>query len=235
MRNLRKHERKEGRQRGSSGMNGIPRIPSFKALRTADKKPRFPFDFAACDYDEGIKELLNLQRQKINQRDSFSRVFHGATYTKSTVHKYRKIWEQSPKELRQEFIGYGHSDKGLFANFVAALKQQKNKGERLDLGESDSESESDEQGDGNRTFHQQLEAPEDLEIRGSNPLLQAPLGGLPQGVMVMPPWAPEYPLEVPVPSHANDDHSVHSAALAPSFTSCEPVYEYESHDDVFNF
>jgi hypothetical protein len=113
------------------------------------------------------------------------------------------MWQTAPEDLRQKFIAYGRTDEGIFANFITALREHKNKGEGLDI-------------------LPEPEASDDLEEQWPADFLEGRVGRLQQGAKLMRVFQPlEEGPRVRVPFHPNDDHPAINAALGLPLTFCE--------------
>lgn len=115
--------------KGSWTMLGRHRVRVFKPLHYSlgPDKPHYPYDFAAADYVAGHDEIARLKyidSRALTQMKTFSLVFSGAPYRRTTLAKYSKIWKSAPDDLRRRYLDAGsQSSAGHFAAFLGDLKR----------------------------------------------------------------------------------------------------------------
>jgi hypothetical protein len=104
-----------------------------RAFPGAPTPPCWPDDFYVCDVHAGLREITRLMSQNGSQKGSFSTIFDGAPYRRTTVAKYKGLLDdENNRATRKEFIQYGRVQKALFLRFVEACtgKRPRRKGQR---------------------------------------------------------------------------------------------------------
>jgi hypothetical protein len=119
----------------------------YKPAMEQGVTPKYPFDFYVCDIVDGHRHLIELQAKSIPEKESFSRVFRGAHYARTTINKYRNIWNGTPKALQEKYLSYGRQAQGLFAAFLNEVHPPKRRGSRkvdINLVSESDESDNDD-------------------------------------------------------------------------------------------
>ncbi|KAF5315785.1 hypothetical protein D9611_004805 [Ephemerocybe angulata] len=84
--------------------------------------PVWPGSFYTCDIYDGLRRIEEMCAAGKMQSAAFNEVFGSVTYAKSTFCNHKKEWHKTSKSLREEFIGYRHTTRGLFSNFMRARR-----------------------------------------------------------------------------------------------------------------
>ena len=125
-------------------LNSLPMIPKSKPAPKSEPtaaiscEQKWPKDFFVCEVADGFAKIQQLKKEDKKEKDTFSNVFLGVKYTKSTVWKYKKIWQSAKPSLRDEYIQCGPSTSATFSNFLSVLNGKHN-------SDSSSSSESDDE------------------------------------------------------------------------------------------
>jgi hypothetical protein len=99
---------------------------------TPDVKSRnWPHHFYVCEIRDGLLEMSKLlgtafsrrrsKNNRFNKRNAFVRAFPGVRYVKTTVWKYKKVWDDSDEGIRELFTDLGKVENAYFEHFLAAL------------------------------------------------------------------------------------------------------------------
>ncbi|KIJ91795.1 hypothetical protein K443DRAFT_14102 [Laccaria amethystina LaAM-08-1] len=121
--------------------------PKSEPAATISRERKWPKDFFVCEVADGFSKIQKLKKEDKKEKDTFSNVFSGVKYTKSTVWKYKKIWQSAKPSLRDEYIQHGRSTSATFSNFLSALngKRSSDSGLENDISlSSSSDSEEEE-------------------------------------------------------------------------------------------
>lgn len=102
-------------------------------LNTPDVKARnWPHHFYVCEIRDGFRlEMSKLlgtafsrrrsKNNRFNKRDAFVKAFPGVKYVKTTVWKYKKLWDDSDEAIRELFTDLGKKENAYFQHFLEAL------------------------------------------------------------------------------------------------------------------
>ncbi|CAA7260823.1 unnamed protein product [Cyclocybe aegerita] len=74
-----------------------------------------------CDFSAGLLELERLRRAGKLEKVVFSDVFSGIRYVKTTVCKYKNIWNEANSNIKNTYINRGRVDKAHFYLFLQDL------------------------------------------------------------------------------------------------------------------
>ncbi|KDR70608.1 hypothetical protein GALMADRAFT_1349818 [Galerina marginata CBS 339.88] len=110
---------------GSSSRDLNPRLTNINARDIASlRKPKkavtkklWPVDYYVFEYAEGTRKLEAFVRNKKTEKDSFTLAFSGIDYKKTT--------DADPR-LKDKFIAYGKTEKGLFKHFYQEYESAQN-------------------------------------------------------------------------------------------------------------
>ncbi|KAJ3511417.1 hypothetical protein NMY22_g15653 [Coprinellus aureogranulatus] len=143
---------------GSAPPNALESSQAQQPLKLTHR--RRPIESTVAYRLHHVKELKD---KGVDIKDSFTKVFDGAPYARTTVKTFRDMWDQAPSAIRQKYLDYGRNAAGLFSNFIAEMNPKKVRGKkaRLVLEEDD-----DDDDDGHLIkMEEQEEVPLDLNTR----------------------------------------------------------------------
>ena len=91
----------------------------------------WPYDFYVCEIRDGLLNMAKLlgsafsrrrrKSNRFNKKDAFLKAFPGVKYVKTTVWKYKKLWDDSDEGIRDLFTDLGKAENAYFEHFLAAL------------------------------------------------------------------------------------------------------------------
>jgi hypothetical protein len=61
------------------------------------------------------------KNNRFNKQDAFVKAFPGVKYVKTTVWKYKKLWDESDEGIRDLFTDLGKAENAFFEHFLSAL------------------------------------------------------------------------------------------------------------------
>jgi hypothetical protein len=97
--------------------------PAFEPADTSSKaKVVWPSSFYTCDVSAGLRRIELLCNSGAAQSTAFNKVFSRVSYAKSTFCHHKADWHRSSRSLREDFINYGRTTKGLFSNYLLARR-----------------------------------------------------------------------------------------------------------------
>ncbi|KAF8077600.1 hypothetical protein FPV67DRAFT_1662416 [Lyophyllum atratum] len=87
------------------------------------KERKWPHDFYTYEIRDGFREFNNMLKKNNLEKTAFPKAFGGAKYVKTTVWKYKNIWNNANAALKDTYVNLNGSDTGLFSRFLIALKE----------------------------------------------------------------------------------------------------------------
>ncbi|KAG6834836.1 hypothetical protein H0H93_007065, partial [Arthromyces matolae] len=110
-----------------------------KSASKSKSKPldRWPHSFYVSDIDEGLKKMnkLRSKNKSLTVPEAFEKVFR-TKFVRTTAYKYINQWPNYDEDIKQRFITYGRTSRGLCDVFLRMLA----KPELLDSSSSESSS-----------------------------------------------------------------------------------------------
>ena len=116
-----------------STSSSSPSAPSHSSqLNGPEVEARhWPHDFYVCEIRDGFLTMAKVlgsaflrrrsKNNRFNKKDAFVKAFPGVKYVKTTVWKYKKLWDDSDEAIRDLFTDLGKAENAFFENFLAAL------------------------------------------------------------------------------------------------------------------
>lgn len=119
--------------------------------QTIQREKKWPLDFFVHEIHRGFRSMdkrLTLAytdggRSKLTAETAFIKAFPGVKYAKTTVWKYKKMWDGSDIAVRNLFIDLGTTNRAKFKHFLSALSNPNAIPSDETSEENSSESESD--------------------------------------------------------------------------------------------
>lgn len=94
--------------RGKTSLNAI----DLETIRV------WPYDFHACDIEAGFQKCREAVHSRHKVSAAFQKYFR-TKFVKSTFYDHRRYWmEVVDASVRARYIGYGHTDQGLWSAFL---------------------------------------------------------------------------------------------------------------------
>lgn len=99
-----------------------PQAPQPSAQPT--KSRRWPTDYHVVEIADGLKKmrkLSNSSAKSLTQADAYARTF-GGCFVRNTFFVNRRLFSEASEALKDRFIAYGKSKKGLWPHFARLAK-----------------------------------------------------------------------------------------------------------------
>ncbi|KIJ06986.1 hypothetical protein PAXINDRAFT_19811 [Paxillus involutus ATCC 200175] len=82
----------------------------------------WPGDYYVCDIVWGFERCEKARRLRTGVPKEFMHLF-GKQFMKTTFHTHKKRWYTAPQHVRERFISYGKTEKGLWQNFIEYMNK----------------------------------------------------------------------------------------------------------------